>query len=233
MFEITYPEEDGVLFLKYGDELVSAGNFGLVQWPESTQNLDVAFRVRISHCAGTKQWPAGSKGIKRDFHRKEEKKEKRKRTKYSSPERWMGASATAPASKQRLAGGAFGRNLGNYRLLGESPAKFIKGMWIEEGWGGRICCFEVSSSWGGGWVVEVGWRVEKQMESCMRGAYSALVRSAVSGWGFRFLGSAPRIAVIPVFSRWWAGLREEAAPLPSSAPAGVVWTSHIPHESSC
>lgn len=159
MFEITYPEEDGVLFLKYGDELVSAGNFGLVQWPESTQNLDVAFRVRISHCAGTKQWPAGSKGIKRDFHRKEEKKKKeRKRTKYSSPERWMGASATAPASKQRLAGGAFGRNLGNYRLLGESPAKFIKGMWIEEGWGGRICCFEVSSSWGG-WLKSVGgWR---------------------------------------------------------------------------
>lgn len=82
----------------------------------------------------------------------QERGEKRKRTKYSSPERWMGASATAPASKQRLAGGAFGRNLGNYRLLGESPAKFIKGMWIEEGWRGRICCFEVSSSWGVGGV---------------------------------------------------------------------------------
>lgn len=32
-------------------------------------------------------------------------------------------------------------NLGNYRLLGESPAKFIKGMWIEEGWGGADLLF--------------------------------------------------------------------------------------------
>lgn len=53
MEAITYPEDNGVLSLKDGDELVSAGNFGLVQWPKSTQNLDVAFRVRISHCAGT------------------------------------------------------------------------------------------------------------------------------------------------------------------------------------
>lgn len=62
LFEITYPEEDGVLFLKYGDELVSAGNFGLVQWPESTQHLDVAFRVRISHCAGTNSGRRAPKG---------------------------------------------------------------------------------------------------------------------------------------------------------------------------
>lgn len=53
LLEITYPEDDGVLSLKDGDELVSAGDLGLVQWPKSTQNLDVAFRVRISHCAGT------------------------------------------------------------------------------------------------------------------------------------------------------------------------------------
>lgn len=58
LLEITYPEDDGVLSLKDGDELVSSGNFGLVQWPKSTQNLDVAFRVRISHRAG-KQTVAG------------------------------------------------------------------------------------------------------------------------------------------------------------------------------
>lgn len=66
MLEITYPEDDGVLSLKDGDELVSAGNFGLVQWPKSTQNLDVAFRVRISHCAETNsgRWaPRDKEGI--------------------------------------------------------------------------------------------------------------------------------------------------------------------------
>lgn len=80
-----------------------------------------------------------------------------------------------------------------------------------------------------GWVVEVGWRVEKQMESCMRGVYSTLVRSAVSGWGCRFLGSAPRIAVIPVLSHWWAGLREEAAPLTTISTSGC--SMDLPHPS--
>lgn len=61
LLEITYPEDDSVLSLEYGDELVSAGNFGLVQWPKSTQHLDIAFRVRISHRAATNSG-CGSKG---------------------------------------------------------------------------------------------------------------------------------------------------------------------------
>lgn len=49
--EITYPEDDSVLSLKYRDELISPDNFGLVQRTKSTQHLDIAFRVSISHCA--------------------------------------------------------------------------------------------------------------------------------------------------------------------------------------
>jgi len=48
--EITYPEDDGVFSLKYWDELISPKNFGLVQRTKSTQHLDIAFSVGISHC---------------------------------------------------------------------------------------------------------------------------------------------------------------------------------------
>lgn len=34
--EKTYPEDDSVFSLKYWDELISADNFGLVQWTKST-----------------------------------------------------------------------------------------------------------------------------------------------------------------------------------------------------
>lgn len=48
--EITYPEDDCVFSLKYWDKLISADNFGLVQWTKSTQHLDIAFCVCIIHC---------------------------------------------------------------------------------------------------------------------------------------------------------------------------------------
>lgn len=107
----THPEDDGVLSLEDGDELVSAGDFGLVQWPKSTQHLDVAFRVGISHCAGKN---SGRRDEEREFP---PDKGKEKRTKYSS-RKGVGASATAPASNQRLAGGAFGRKFGQLSTFG-------------------------------------------------------------------------------------------------------------------
>lgn len=106
----TYPEDDSVFSLKYWDKLISADNFGLVQWTKSTQHLDIAFTVRIGHCEN-KICGLASKEIKRSLKNKNNSLIKKKSPcatfSPKAPARKLEPPDIATC-KARLAGEAFG-----------------------------------------------------------------------------------------------------------------------------
>lgn len=212
--EITYPEDDGVLLLKYGDELVSAGNFGLVQWPESTQHLDVAFRVRISHCAGMNSGQRAPKGIKGGFQRKEGGKRDNElnipQQNASWEHRLLRPRASRDWQTEHLEG--IWATIDFWVSLQPNSSK-ERGWRRDRGVGSALLRCPPAGRWSksvGGWRNR--WRVA--CGECIPHWSGRRCLDAAAGSS----ASAPRIAVIRVLSHWWAGLREEAAPLPSSAP---------------
>lgn len=52
----TYPQDDSVISLKYGEKFVSTKDFILVQWTKTAQHLDVAFCTGFSHCVMCKEF---------------------------------------------------------------------------------------------------------------------------------------------------------------------------------
>lgn len=52
---VTHPDDDGVVSLELGDELVSAQNLRLVEGAKATQHFDVALRWDIGHGADSRE----------------------------------------------------------------------------------------------------------------------------------------------------------------------------------
>lgn len=52
---VTYPNDDSVISLKFGEKQVPAHDLRLVQGPKATQHFYVALRWDIGHCADSRR----------------------------------------------------------------------------------------------------------------------------------------------------------------------------------